>query len=87
MILNISGRTDIVNHYSNWLFKRFEEGYVLSRNSLFQNSVRRYELTPDKIDCIIFGSKNYAPVLARIHEITSKFNTYFYFLVSGKLFL
>ncbi|WP_348982165.1 DUF1848 family protein [Desulfosporosinus sp. OT] len=73
MILNISGRTDIVNYYSDWLFKRFEEGYVLSRNSLFQNSVRRYELAPDKIDCIIFGSKNYAPVLDRIHEITARF--------------
>lgn len=83
MILNISGRTDIVNYYSNWLFKRFEEGYVLSRNSLFQNSVRRYELTPEKIDCIIFGSKNYIPVLNRIHEITSKFNTYFYYTITA----
>ena len=83
MILNISGRTDIVNHYSEWLFKRFEEGYVLSRNSLFPNSVRRYELTPDKIDCLIFGSKNYTPVLERIQEITSRFNTYFYYTITA----
>jgi hypothetical protein len=83
MILNISGRTDIVNHYSSWLFKRFEEGYVLSRNSLFPNSVRRYDLTPDKIDCIIFGSKNYTPVLSRIQEITSRFNTYFYYTITA----
>lgn len=52
MILNISGRTDVVHYYSDWLFKRFEEGFVLSRNTLFPNSVRRYELTPEKIDCI-----------------------------------
>lgn len=83
MILNISGRTDIVHHYSDWLFKRFEEGWVLSRNSLFQNSVRRYELSPEKIDCLIFGSKNYAPVLGRIHEITEKFNTYFYYTITA----
>ncbi|GHT65173.1 hypothetical protein AGMMS50239_24340 [Bacteroidia bacterium] len=83
MILNISGRTYIVNYYSDWLFKRFEEGYVLSRNSLFPNSVRRYELTPDKIDCIVFGSKNYAPVLTRIEEITTKFNTYFYYTITA----
>lgn len=83
MILNISGRTDIVNHYPDWLFKRFEEGYALSRNSLFQNSVRRYELTPDKIDCLIFGSKNYAPVLDRIHEITERFSTYFYYTITA----
>lgn len=83
MLLNISGRTDIVNHYSDWLFKRFEEGYVLSRNSLFPNSVRRYELTPEKVDCLIFGSKNYAPVLDRIHEITERFNTYFYYTITA----
>ena len=83
MIINVSGRTDIVNHYPQWLFKRFEEGYVLSRNSLFQNSVRRYELTPEKVDCVIFGSKNYAPVLNRIHEITERFNTYFYYTITA----
>ncbi|MDR2826131.1 MAG: DUF1848 domain-containing protein [Deltaproteobacteria bacterium] len=83
MILNISGRTDIINYYSDWLFKRFEEGYALSRNSLFPNSVRRYELTPEKVDCIIFGSKNYAPVLERIGEISSKFNTYFYYTITA----
>lgn len=66
MILNISGRTDVVHYYSDWLFKRFEEGFVLSRNTLFPNSVRRYELTPEKIDCITFCSKNYAPILPRI---------------------
>ncbi len=83
MILNISGRTDIVNYYSDWLFKRFAEGYVLSRNSLFPNSVRRYELLPDKIDCLVFGSKNYAPVLGRIHKITERFNTYFYYTITA----
>lgn len=83
MLINISGRTDIVNYYSEWMFKRFEEGYVLSRNSLFPNSVRRYELTPEKVDCIIFGSKNFAPVLERIHEITEKFPTYFYYTITA----
>lgn len=83
MIINISGRTDIVNYYSEWLFKRFEEGYVLSRNSLFPNSVRRYELSPDKVDCLIFGSKNYTPVLERIHEITERFNTYFDYTITA----
>lgn len=83
MLINISGRTDIVNHYSEWLFKRFEEGYVYSRNSLFPNSVRKYELTPEKVDCLIFGSKNYKPILNRISEITNKFNTYFYYTITA----
>lgn len=83
MLINISGRTDIVNHYSEWLFKRFEEGYVYSRNSLFPNSVRKYELKPEKVDCLIFGSKNYKPILNRISEITNKFNTYFYYTITA----
>ena len=83
MLINISGRTDIVNYYSDWMFKRFEEGYALSRNSLFPNSVRRYELTPEKVDCIIFGSKNFSPVLGRIHEITEKFPTYFHYTITA----
>jgi hypothetical protein len=66
MIINISGRTDIVNYYSEWLFNRFEEGYALSRNSLFPNQVRRYELDPSKVDCLVFGSKNYKPAMSRI---------------------
>ncbi|MDF1493178.1 DUF1848 domain-containing protein [Caproiciproducens sp. CPB-2] len=83
MIINISGRTDIVNHYSDWMFRRFEEGYAFSRNSLFPNSVRRYELTPDQVDCVIFGSKNFAPVLDRIHTITERFHTYFYYTITA----
>ena len=47
MIINVGGRTDTVHYYSKWLLKRFEEGYVLSRNPLFPKKVTRYELTPD----------------------------------------
>ncbi len=83
MIINISGRTDIINHYSDWMFHRFSEGYVLSRNSLFPRFIRRYELTPDKIDCIIFGSKNYAPAIDRLSEITDRYNTYFYYTITA----
>lgn len=83
MILNISGRTDVVHYYSDWLFRRFEEGYVLSRNTLFPNFVWRYELIPEKIDCITFCSKDYAPVLPRIKEITERFNTYFHYTITA----
>ena len=32
MILNISGRTDIVAFYSDWLINRLKEGFVDVRN-------------------------------------------------------
>ena len=56
MIINTGGRTDTVQYYTRWLLKRFEEGYVLSRNPLFQHKVTRYELPPDQVDCVVFCS-------------------------------
>lgn len=83
MIINTGGRTDSVQYYSEWLLNRFLEGYVLSRNPLFPNKVTRYELTPEKVDCVVFCSKNYKPILSRLHEITDKFNTYFHYTITA----
>lgn len=83
MILNTGGRTDTVQYYTEWLLRRFEEGYVLSRNPLFPNKVTRYELTPDKVDCVVFCSKDYKPILPRLHEITERFHTYFHYTITA----
>lgn len=83
MILNTGGRTDTVQYYADWLLRRFQEGYVLSRNPLFPHKVTRYELTPEQVDCVVFCSKNYAPILPRLHEITDRFPTYFYYTITA----
>lgn len=83
MIINTGGRTDTVQYYTPWLLGRFEEGYVLSRNPLFQNKVTKYELTPDKVDCVVFCSKNYAPILPYISKITERFHTYFHYTITA----
>ncbi|WP_434309422.1 DUF1848 domain-containing protein [Hominifimenecus sp. rT4P-3] len=83
MIINTGGRTDTVQYYTDWLLRRFSEGYVLTRNPLFPHKVSRYELTPDKVDCIVFCSKNYKPILPRLHEITDRFNTYFHYTITA----
>lgn len=83
MILNTGARTDTVQYFTPWLLKRFEEGYVLTRNPLFPNKITRYILSPDRIDAVIFCSKNYAPILPRIREITDKYRTYFYYTVTA----
>ncbi len=72
MIINTGGRTDTVQYYTKWLLNRFAQGYVLSRNPLFPNKVTRYELTPDTVDCVVFCSKNYKPILPRLHDIESR---------------
>lgn len=83
MILNTGSRTDTVQYYTKWLLKRFQEGYVLSRNPLFPNKVARYKLTPDKVDCVVFCSKNYKPILDALTSITSRFNTYFHYTITA----
>ena len=83
MIINTGARTDTVQYYSEWLLKRFKEGFVYARNPLFPNKVIRYELKPELVDCVEFCSKNYAPILPRLHEITSKFNTHFHYTITA----
>ncbi len=83
MILNTGARTDTVQYFSKWLLNRFEEGFVYMRNPLFPNKVTRYELSPEKIDAVLFCSKNYAPILPRIREITSKYRTYFHYTITA----
>ena len=83
MIINTGGRTDTVQYYTKWLLKRFEEGYVYSRNPLFPNKVTRYELTPEAVDCVVFCSKNYRPILSDLPKITSRFNTYFHYTITA----
>lgn len=83
MILNTGARTDTVQYFSEWLLKRFEEGFVYTRNPLFPHKVTRYELSPDKIDAVLFCSKNYAPILPRLREITDKYRTYFHYTITA----
>ena len=83
MILNTGGRTDTVQYYTKWLLKRIEEGYVLSRNPLFPNKVTRYELKPDAVDCLVFCSKDFSPILSSIKGIAERFNTYFHYTITA----
>ena len=83
MIINVGLRTDIVQHYSDWLFRRFREGFAYSRNPLFPNRLNRYELSPDKVDAVVFCSKDYSPALGRIREITDRFRTYFFYTITS----
>ncbi len=83
MILNTGGRTDTVNYFSDWLLNRFREGYALSRNPFHHEIVNRIELDPKTIDVVEFCSKNYRPILPRLHEITDRFNCHFHYTITA----
>lgn len=67
MILNVSGRTDIVAFYTNWFMNRYKEGYVDVRNPFNPKLVSRIYF--EDVDLILFCTKNPIPILDKLKEI------------------
>ena len=67
MILNISGRTDIVAFYTPWFINRYKERFVDVRNPIYPKLVNRIYF--DDVDMIVFCTKNPHPILPYLKEI------------------
>ena len=82
MILSVSRRTDIPAFYSEWFFNRLNENYLCIRNPMNVHQIRKItSLSPYTIDCIIFWSKNPAPMIKRLHEL-ERYKYYFQFTLN-----
>lgn len=67
MILNVSGRTDIVAFYTEWFMNRYKEGYVDVRNPFNPIQVSRIKF--QDVDAIVFCTKNPIPIINHLKEI------------------
>lgn len=67
MILNVSGRTDIVAFYSKWFLNRLKEGYVDVKNPFNPNLVSRINF--EDVDLILFCTKNPIPIIDKLDDI------------------
>lgn len=67
MILNISGRTDIVAFYTPWFKKRYQEGFVDVRNPIYNRLVNRIYFKD--VDLIVFCTKNPHPIINFLNNI------------------
>ena len=67
MILNVSGRTDIVAFYSDWFMNRLKEGFIDVKNPFNPKLISRINM--DDVDLIFFCTKNPIPIIDRIKEI------------------
>lgn len=67
MILNVSGRTDIVAFYSKWFMNRYQEGFVDVRNPFYPKLVSRIYF--NDVDAILFCTKNPIPILKYLNQI------------------
>jgi len=76
LILSVSRRTDISAFYTDWFINRIKNGFVYVRNPMNYHQVSKVALTPDVIDCIVFWTKNPAPMLEKL-DLISKYKYYF----------
>ncbi len=67
MILNVSGRTDIVAFYTEWFMNRYREGFVDVRNPVYPKLVSRIYF--EDVDAILFCTKNPMPMIKYLDEI------------------
>ena len=67
MILNVSGRTDIVAFYTEWFMNRYHEGFIDVRNPFNPKLISRISF--DNVDLIVFCTKNPIPITSHLKMI------------------
>lgn len=82
MIVSASRRTDIPAFYADWFCNRIRERYVLVRNPMQYRQVSRVSLAPEVVDCIVFWTKNAAPMLTKL-PLLKDCPYYFLFTING----
>ena len=66
MIISASRRTDIPAFYFDWFCQRLKAGYADVVNPFNRKQVSRISLKPEAVDCIVFWTKDPAPMLERL---------------------
>lgn len=78
MIISASRRTDIPAFYSEWFYRRLEEGFVVARNPFNANQLTKIRLDSDVVDAIVFWTKNARPMLGRLGEMDATGIPYYF---------
>lgn len=83
MILSIDFRTDIPAFYPQWILNRFKEGFLYFKNPMAPSTLHKVILDKEHIEGIFWCSKNYAPILNDLHNITDVFPSVFHYTITG----
>lgn len=82
-ILSVSRKTDIPAYFSEWFFNRLNAGEIMYRSNPYKpDAVTRAMFNKRDIDCIVFWTKNPAPMLDGLHRIDG-YKYYFQFTLTG----
>lgn len=82
MIVSASRRSDIPAFYSKWFYNRIREGFLLVPNPYNPRLVSRVSLDPGVVDCIVFWTKNPAPMIDRLGELDA-YKYYFQYTLNS----
>jgi hypothetical protein len=78
MIISASRRTDIPAFYSEWFVNRLKAGYVYVRNPMNPKQISKIPLNTEDIDCIVFWTKNAAPMFDKLDRIDALGYQYYF---------
>lgn len=78
MIISVSRRTDIPAFYSEWFINRVNEGFFVRVNPMNRKQQKVFSLSPTKVDCFVFWSKNPLPLIKHLDILDEK-GYYYYF--------
>ncbi len=82
LIISASRRTDIPNHYAAWFMQRIRERSVLVRNVRDFHQIQKVDLSPEAVACIVFWTKNPAPLIPYLNEL-SAYPYYFLYTINA----
>ncbi|MDR1578058.1 MAG: DUF1848 domain-containing protein [Deltaproteobacteria bacterium] len=83
MIVSCSRRADIPAFYPEWLMARLRAGWVLVPRPYNKKKLTEVVLTPETVDCLVFWTKNPAPLRPFLPEISALgFKYYFQFTLN-----
>lgn len=84
MIISVSRRTDIPAFYSDWFFRRVEEGFVYVINPMNRKQVSKIMLNSNTVDCFVFWTKDAQPMIDKLKILDKKeFKYYFQFTITA----
>jgi hypothetical protein len=85
MIISASRRCDIPAFYSEWFAGRVKEGYVYVKNPFNSHQISRVPLGTQLVDCIVFWTKNAAPLMEKL-DMLDNMGYFYYFLWTINLY-
>jgi hypothetical protein len=81
-IISASRRTDIPAFYSEWFMNRIRAGFCHWSNP-FSGQVYRISLRPEDVRAIVFWTRNPAPLIPRLPELTNTYKISFHYTLIG----